>query len=103
MALLKKKWEYLDFFTFKTILKVIIQFGELSCPGAVVPPHTQKESSSLISARLFPVVLVFWKIFLIEIINEVRYARAGEECGFPYVFRPFIYRKRPAGLLYAER
>lgn len=35
MASLKEKWEYLDFFTFKAILKVIIRFGELSFPGAV--------------------------------------------------------------------
>ena len=35
VALLKEKWEYLDFVTFKAILKVIIQFGEPSFPGAV--------------------------------------------------------------------
>lgn len=89
MALLKEKWEYSDLFTFKAILKVIIEFGEPSFPGADF--DVEKESSSLVSAPLFPVVLVFWKIFLVQIINEVRYVRAQEGHGFPYVFRPFIY------------
>lgn len=65
--------------------------------------HGEKESSSLVSVRLFRGVLVFWKIFLVQIISEAGYAGAQEGRGFPCVFGPFIYRERPAGLLYAER
>lgn len=85
MALLKEKQEYLDLFTFKAILKVIIQFDEPSCPGAAFRLHIEKES---------PYFPLFWSsgkssLYRSLMTSGMRELRRGVP--FPYVFRPFIY------------
>lgn len=96
MALLKEKQEYLDLFTFKAILKVKIQFAEPSCPGAAFPLHIEKES---------PYFPLFWSSGKSSLYRSLMTSGMWElrrDVPFPYVFRPFIYWRMPAGLLYAE-